>query len=347
MARIGDYIRELISILLTVVSVIAAPLMVLLIPVYLLRVIVKLLAHICRPDLDKMLSPRGNLFAVEYSEMFSKRCRCALYVTHVIDSNMDIPQFQKYFHDHVIQRTDPGSGKLHSPELQQTITSWLGYLFWKWDEDFKVENHVKAYDGPYKTEGMTEEDIPELMKELATKPFEPGRSPWEFWILNNTRLKRDPNGNPKTILLFRAHHSMADGFAITRLLVEDIARVPMTTPAIKKEKPGLLSQLVKLIKAPYELISLSIHSWDFNDWHKPERALTGKLNMAVSEAVPVEYIKEIKRQHGTSFHAVIQAAFAGAIRKHMIDQNMKVPRNLHCMVPLPMPGHPTKLRNHM
>ena len=306
-----------------------------------------------------MLTPRSTLFATEHKEMFSSRTRCTVYVWFVIDiMDVELDKIYKFFHENVVLRQGQG-GELQNPELQQTIVPWLGYLFWKWDRNFAMENHVHVYKGPGKVEGITEEDMPGIVKDLATKPFPVGRSPWDVWVWNDAKLEEDTGatgddddgGKKKRLFLLRMHHSLGDGFSIMKLLVEDIHGTVMPGQNFESHnyKPELsVWQLSRtMVRAPYDMIRTAVHSWDFNEWRLPEKKLTGWLHSALTNRVPVQRVKEIKRAHGTSFTAVIMAAFAGGIRNFMEAKGMKIPEKIHCVVPLPMPGHPNKLRNYM
>ena len=349
----SSWVRKILVVICSIFAYISLPLLILLVPVYSLRIVVAILAKLFKRDLGKMLTPRSNLFASEYTEMFKTRTRCSVYVSFLIDIDVDLETFKKYFYDKVVARKRAETDELQNPEMQQTITNFLGYLFWKWDKNFSMENHVKLYKGPGKVEHVTEEDLPLIMKDLAYRPFPPGQSPWDIWIWDNARLEGDPEEKRKTLYILRVHHSLGDGFAILRLLVEDIHGTDVPTNVFevgtkKTEKQLSGWNLIRtLMKAPYEMVSVFIHSWDFNEWRLPERKLTGKLNACLTSCIPVETMKEIKRAYGTSYTAVIFAAFAGGIRNFMLEKNMKVPRKIHCVIPLPMPGHPNKLRNHV
>jgi len=95
-------------------------------------------------------------------------------------------------------------GQLKYPELRQYPDKWYGFLFWVWEENFCVENHVKINNGL-----QSESD---LRDELLAKPFEFGKSPWELIVLKN-RVQTD-----ETTLFFRIHHSLADGHSIMSIV---------------------------------------------------------------------------------------------------------------------------------
>jgi hypothetical protein len=101
-----------------------------------------------------------------------------------------------------------------------------------------------------------------------------------------------------------------------------------------------------IFMAPYQTVK-TVMDYDINDWHIPENRLSRKVNGAVLEKLDVEYIKEIKNLADVTFTSVLLAAFSGGIRNFMLEQKVKVPKKLHCITPLPMVGHPDKMRNFM
>src|SRR4051794_40755524 len=122
--------RAVLVVILSVLAYVSFPLIILTAPIYAWRYVIALIARLLRKDLGKMLTPRSNLFASEYNEMFSTRTRCTVYVWFLIDINHDPEKFNKFYIDNVVMRKKKDSDELQNPELQQTITSFLGYLFW-------------------------------------------------------------------------------------------------------------------------------------------------------------------------------------------------------------------------
>lgn len=67
----------------------------------------------------------------------------------------------------------------------------------------------------------------------------------------------------------------------------------------------------------------------------------------MEEIWALDRLKRLKNRLGVDFHSLIVAGIASAIRQIYQDLGMKVPERIKFTYPLPMPGHPEKLRNHM
>jgi len=85
---------------------------------------------------------------------------------------------------------------------------------------------------------------------------------------------------------------------------------------------------------------------DFNEWHLPENKLSRKIHKAWSSRIPIEAIKQYKRDAQVGFTAVITAVITTALREMMMRYKVTIPRTMHAIAPLPWPNHPVKLCNH-
>src|SRR5438270_585982 len=56
-----------------------------------------------------------------------------------------------------------------------------------------------------------------------------------------------------------------------------------------------------LVVAPFEFVNSMIEAYDVNDCHISESKLSPNIKLAFSDRIPMGYIKEIKRIHGTGF----------------------------------------------
>ena len=64
------------------------------------------------------------------------------------------------------------NGKLKYPELQQYIGTFMGFLFWRKEQNFNVRNHVRLYDGKKPGNFINEKEVTEIWNELSQKPFD-------------------------------------------------------------------------------------------------------------------------------------------------------------------------------
>ncbi|CAG7825296.1 unnamed protein product [Allacma fusca] len=346
-------IKFICSAILGCIMFVLVPLFLLLLtPLYLIRWIISKLGPCIDPKLSKILHTRGATLSVD--SIYEGIPLNNIFVAGIVDGIVSLDVFRENAARVMLSKNPDGS--LCNQEGQQYIVSWMGYHFWKWDEDFKIENHVRYYDGIYADriakEGVTEELQPLLGAEFIRTPFTPKRSPWEAYLAHNVIVKDgDPVNKPKSLLVLRIHHSLADGFAVLKVITVDLmvaqyerAQAAYFQKTLWEKMYGLVFYL---FKAPFEGAFQFIESVDFNEWHIAENRLARDHHVALTPRIPLDIIKDLKNQHNTSFTCILLAAFAGGIRKFMIEHQYKVPRSIHCLTPLPMPGHPSKLRNHL
>jgi hypothetical protein len=318
-------------------------------PVYIFRYFVKISAKFFRPDLFKILPTRSAFVAVDD---LHNRPRSGLVVCIVGEADIDRFKFQETVRRNLLEATRP-DGSLIRPEMTHYISQWMGFSFWKKDPKFNIHSHFRVYDGPSKREEYTAMEFFAVASELATTPFAKFRSPWEFIFFPNCIDEK--KGTRGTGICLRIHHSLADGFSIFKIFAAITTTKGQFLPKEKKEvrKRGGIRRICEIIGivfgAAYETIKLliEIRIFDSNAWHIPESKLSNKFNGAAFEKIPVNYVKEIKNLAGCSFTSVLFASFAGGIRNTMLEQGVKVPKAIHCFTPLPVSGHPDKLRNYL
>ena len=322
-------------------------------PLYAFRLLVSKLAKCLRPDFGKILHTRGATLSVD--DIYSGSPTNNIFVAGIVNGTLSLDVFRQNVMRVVMQKAPDGS--LHNQEIQQEIVSWMGYHFWRWDQNFRIENHVRMYDGVYKNkvdkEGCTVDTLRLISAEFIRTPFAPGRSPWEAVVIHNVTTEEDVDGasQPKSVVALRVHHSLADGFSVLKVITIDLMVAQYERAQAQFQNKTLarkiLDVLWALIKLPFEGAYQIIESIDINEWHIPEDKLTRDYIVGVTPRIPLQVIKDIKNQHDTSFTCILLAAFAGGIRKFMLNNGYRVPRTMHCLTPLPMPGHPSKLRNHL
>ena len=323
-------------------------------PIYLFRFFLCILARTFRPDLGEIIDSRSSVLAIDDP---SKSPKWNLCVWIVFEGALNFENFREFFRQNILNKKD-FNGKLVYPEYQQYYTSWLGFLFWKWDEKFRLENHMRYCfeDRPdYLTKETTEEEVRKLVKELTWSPFAQQRSPWEMHFIPNYKsaTNYESDAETKSVLIYRVHHGLCDGFKILHLIMTECNAVSMDLIAKPDYvKRSLVSRIwlaiVFWFKAPYEFFKILVSATDHNQWHcLPERRLVKPMNMSFTERIPLTKIKNLSKSYNVSFSAVLLASITGGIRRMMMDSGVRVPKNISTAFPVPMPGHPLKLRNHL
>ncbi|CAG7729468.1 unnamed protein product [Allacma fusca] len=163
---------------------------VVLVPIYspflIYRAIVILIWKLKRPDLDSMVSGYDTIFT-------SRKPGLALsdiVLCLVVDGEISASRIREMFQDRVAHLQD-STGKLIFRRLFQNFTTFLGYLFWKSDREFRLENHIRNYD--YDTTSKIpkpsdDKTVQVTLAELTVAPWNPNRSPWELlshWIISS------------------------------------------------------------------------------------------------------------------------------------------------------------------
>ena len=317
-----------------------------------MRLTVNYLARRFRPDLHGPLTGPSSVL-VGKSTRSKPRNFCGGYV---LEGDFDLKLSLALFEERVLDRVK-SDGRLVYPELRQYWTPFMNYYFWKADEDFSVANHVRRYD--YDAElrlpdPCTEEDFRQVLGGLLAKGWPERRSPWELLIVENfisetPKKTRDSH----TLVIFRVHHGLGDGYSFLKLFLRDLAQYegnlakPSSVRLTKLER--IIATLISPVKMLYDLAELCVDASDFdNCWRMKHGAkLSREYYTSISKPFEVRRMRDIKNKYGVNYISVILAALAGTIRKIMEDAGQTVPKRMAVAVPMPLPNHPGGLVNHV
>ena len=352
-------IYQISKLALNLILVLLSPIFLLfLLPIYGFRFVVSRLVVLCDSSIDKILTTRSSCSG---AEPIYKGPKCSLIVVNIFEGTLSVDEYRHVYQTRVIDSKDV-NGKFRKPEFQQFVTKRCGFLFWKWEENFDIKKHIRAYDGKFKDQFLNGskpvnlETITEVTDELVYQPFKRLKSPWEALLIHNYResdpVSGEPVGPASTVMILRIHHCLGDGFSIMKTFNYDITQAKEFDSAVPKyvspkRRSPVLRALEFLFSAPYEFLSEATNAVDVNSWHVPRDQLKIKLNSAISHPIPMEYVKEVKNLNKASFTALIIECFTAALRKFMNEAGYSIPDTIHCVTPLPVPGHPDKMRNHM
>ena len=230
-------------------------------------------------------------------------------------------------------------------------------MFWKWDKNFSLNHHIRVYDNQEPElklpEVCTEEDLKRVTGGLISRPFPEGRSPWEILLIPKYRAGDNESGKEQTVIVFRIHHAMADGYSILKMLLKLFNVEGSKVPKPNFPKLSLWQRLVRVLVFPFRLpfdiaSQMVVDSFDGNNcWHLLDTKLTRQYHTFFSDQVPVEQIKEIKNKYEIGYNAAVYSIAAGGVRRLMQEAGQKVPKNLSCFVPFPLPKHPGGLVVHV
>ena len=359
MPRLQDFtgkVRHEFAILL--LSIVLIPVILILIILHILSLIAQklviIIAKIFRPDLsDIFAEPMGVNLSSEY---IYRRPKSNVVVHYICDGQIQLEYFRRQFQQRIINCCDP-HGNLKYRKLRQTWTQFCGFMFWKWDKNFDLSNHIRMYDYTESEIAIpspcTEEDLRRIAGNLVSRPYVKGRSPWEILIIPDYLYVDSEDGQVKlgSVYTLRIHHALADGFSLFKLWVElfdpgfkiPSANFPKLSTPLK-----ILRFFLHVFKFPYDLAkTVLLFRDDANSWHIVDKKLTRRYAVLCSDRIPVSTIKAIKNKYGIGYNTAVYAITAGTISRIMKQTGQKVPKAMTCTIPYPLPNHPGGLVNHL
>jgi len=147
-----------------------------------------------------------------------------LLVSLYMEGQIDLDLLKARFFTNVLKKRLP-SGKLQYPELYSYISEFMGFSFWRADQNFNTENHFTYFQS---TEVIDEGRLQQIRDELIRRPWKPKMPLWEFIIIEKYQRNREvcfnnleyaagkqesgaeqPQYTP--VVLLRAHHALLDG----------------------------------------------------------------------------------------------------------------------------------------
>ena len=230
------------------------------------------------------------------------------------------------------------------PRFRQHVVEDHG-IWWEDAEDFDLEAHLHPVQLPAPA-GRTE--LEEFVAGMLPVPLEHSRPLWDLYVVESY-------GDGGTALYFRMHHAIADGIALTRVLLSltddpETGGVELAEPE-EHRGPSVLGVIDELW---HEAIGLATHPWrsvglaqaavsDAEALAKllllpPDRhtALRGDVGgekaVVWSEPIPLERIKEVGHRAGATVNDVLLASVAGALRTHLVRRRSPV-HDIRALVP--------------
>ena len=237
----------------------------------------------------------------------------------------------------------------------------LGEPQWEVDPDFDIESHIHRVALPAPGD---DEALRELVGDVMSTPLDPARPLWATWLV-------DGYGSGSA-MISRIHHCVADGIALTRLLLsltDEDPRDRSTEPEWWENKPrrmvgepshrGAVRGAAHLaaVAAREGLTSLR-HPGHVRELARAgvddlaalarvtflpaeaETALRGRLGprkvVAWSDNIPLAEVRRIAAAVNGTVNDVLVAAVTGAFRSYMVARGDDVPETLelHATVPV-------------
>jgi diacylglycerol O-acyltransferase / wax synthase len=260
------------------------------------------------------------------------------------------------------------------PRFRQLITEprlGIGVPSWEDDPRFELDRHVHRLAVP--TPG-DKRALEELISDLIVSPLDRHKPLWDWYLVEGF-------GGGMAILV-RIHHCIADGIALSRVLLSLTDRHPDAgiAPPRKNVGRGVLGSIVAPVTAGAQLAQAGVHEAIEILTHPSaelpalasrgtadaltlakllvtgsdaKTVLSAKLGasrrVTWSERMPLDGIKEIGHATGTTVNDVLTAAMTGALRRYLLARESLVDE-IRVMVPynLRAAGEPLprELGNH-
>jgi hypothetical protein len=96
----------------------------------------------------------------------------------------DFPRIVDTWSDRLVEATDD-EGRLKFRKLQQKIERRMGYVLWRDELDFQLQDHISVLtdDAGNVVRFRSDAHLRTLVTELTRKPFKRGTSPWRVTII--------------------------------------------------------------------------------------------------------------------------------------------------------------------
>lgn len=172
------------------------------VPVQLLRWTLIIYVKLFRKDIVKIMSGKNPVLAIDDVN------------GRPLNTIVGYGAFEGAKEEHMVKVTsncveevDPVTKQLLHPETHQYYEEWMGFLWWKWEKDWKLENHIIIWeDGQDPEKPVLEKDFMKIIAILEAKPFGKGMSPWEVVIVKNVKLDNVKNPEKsKMVIIFRVN----------------------------------------------------------------------------------------------------------------------------------------------
>jgi len=269
---------------------------------YVFRCLLKFYVKHFKPEFGNIVSIRSTIFATDYPD---RNTLTALVVPLIFEGSIDIDQLRTSISNKINQKR--GDGNYLYPELQQSLSSFFGYRFWKWDKNFDISNHVHL--GFDNIRELNEGSLNQMTAKFLRKSFG-HRSPWEVYLFAKYYNTNDPDDNKvKCAILTRHSHCLADGFAVMEVISEAAGR-PIEGLQLS-HKLGILGhikfvllRLIIMLLSPYQIAAKFIATVDQNLFDAEDNKDEQPLVVRFNDPIPVKLVKDLKNKLKTSFEGL-------------------------------------------
>ena len=186
-----------------------------------------------------------------------------------------------------------GLGK--DEKLISVVVKRLGRYYWKKDKNFNIDNHFIRH-----TEQVHKSDLEVFMSKIASDSLEFSKPLYELHLFENYESS--------SAVVFRFHHSIADGLSIGSYVVwcaDEGSCKKLYTPKGLSFLKRLLVILLTSLLSPYFLIKFMMKKKDSNPFHKDQ--LSGIKSISWTEKIYLKGILKHCKSNGLTFNDYLTA----------------------------------------
>lgn len=332
-------------------------------PTCLIRKVIQHLAKWCKPQLGKMLSSTSAHHAQD-------DLRATVVTYHILEGIINLDQIREQVQSKIIDAKCPQSGERLYPELQQNITSWMGFPFWIPVTNFRIQDHVYIYENNSSQENKNKFDIygkdgASLIKSLTKKPWPKNKGLIECIIIPEIITSNEKTCGSEinyAAVIFRFHHALCDAGSMLHLIdnvyspkVMDYFDNLIREKGIQNSNENNskidwfqngFKYAIFPFKMAYDIAFASLGLQTGFKLKPKGEELKNELSLCSSEVLYNSDVKSVALKYNVTFSTVLMAMIASGIRQTTLERFGEVEKDIsiHCVIPLP--NHPKKLRNH-
>lgn len=344
------------------------------IPMYIYRGLIIILQKVLHPEWIGIMNSRDALVGLDDT---TKRCECMIVASIVFRGVPDMHKIRQHFQKNVIDAKN-AQGGLWYKKMTYYYENWMGFPFWRKEQDFKLEEHVRLFDYAVKRNKVvdragreeayvTEDEVLRCFGEIEKLPFGKGQSPWEILVLPNyipregdlhkayvvpammrtTEGSGDDDADKYFSLVYRVHHAIGDGYSFLKMLMCNICDDPIeNVPKAPTRDFNLFIRIIHniaiLIFTPYYHFMQFFVEIDRSIWHLPANKLSKRSHFVSTERIPMESLKLVGKAHKVPLTGVLLAGLAGGIHNFLklTGKGHQIPKCMRALSPMPWENHP-------
>ncbi|CAL8131299.1 unnamed protein product [Orchesella dallaii] len=320
---------------------------------YFLNLQIAILTAKWRPDFGRPLSPTDVLLAEDVTKEHKGSAVILLTLKGIISAK----ELRVLLTKNVIEHRHPKNPKqLQFPELKQYQTKHLGFIFYRNDPDFKIENYIHPDVSQQRDPDFRSYET--ILETVSYRPYPPKRSAWEMFVLPNYKDPKlrydDDDKEPKTLVVLRIHHTQIDGYSLLSVLITGLGRkASYVTPKPKTlrntEVLNVSNPLPKFIEGFVNLQKGYLHNMSFKRWlvssnRNPQSV--GKVHHRMCPPISKDLVKKIAQRYDVRIPAVLMAIVTQNLERVM-SKSGNLPSHAFASYGIPMPNHPGSLSLHV